>query len=276
MKNVFGINVANGYDSPFDGQVFHSDSAVNALGDIYEKYIKIMNDVEKKTSLSLVMKTVKYFSFTLASAIYVLDGRTPKAYTPILSGIMVLSYFTFFFLIILEWKKKRYKKSEEYNRSKRYMRKVDDYTKTLLKIPESAKVIDILILYYKIKNGKMKIVDIGVTSYQNYEVSIYADKNNFYIANFCQKWAIPLHCITGIKKINKRICISSWNKEVPYDKGKYKKYKMKMDYTKGQILCKPYYALCIKWRGENYEMFIPSYDFDVLAAVIGIKYSAKL
>lgn len=284
MKYVFGINLTEDKNNKIiDGQVFHSSSIspelleeINKCGDISAKH-------EKKISLPIWMAIVQLLSLVIGSMILISIINGFKNHTlreiynnaPSLFYISIVSFTIYFILYLIERNKKKYLSSDEYNYDKIYTRNVFNYTKNALDIPDDAKVIEVLLFYYKVKNGKMRVVektnhvDKGFVSYQNFQVYAYVKKETLYMRDLYDEWAIPLYCITGIKKINKKISVPRWNKEIPYNKGIYKKYKMIINGL-GYIFFKPYYAVSIAWNGENYELLIPPYELDILSALIGI------
>lgn len=140
----------------------------------------------------------------------------------------------------------------------------------MLHIPEDAEVMEILLIYYKIKKNK-GIDVLNVFYIKNCNVYVNVKDGALHMADIYNEWSIPLDSITGIKKINEKIFIPEWLKKIPYNKGVYKKYKITMNGL-GLLFFKPYYALCIKWQDENYELFIPPYEVDMLSSLIGVNY----
>ena len=141
-----------------------------------------------------------------------------------------------------------------------------------LSVPDSAKDVDILSFFYKLKDGNIKVVTKGTQTAQcfNPAFEIFSDTENLYLANLEGKYAFPLNSITTIHTIKKRISIIGWNKEEPFNKGVYKPYKLTAN-NYGSVFCKCYHILEINYQGETYGIYFPSYELPVFEEVTGLK-----
>ena len=138
-----------------------------------------------------------------------------------------------------------------------------------LGVPNEAKDIDVLLFFYKMKNGEIKVHEKGmqITQYFNPEFKIFTDAENLYLANLEGKYAFPLSSVVKIHSVKKHIRIAGWNKEEKFDKGEYKQYKLTSD-SYGCIHCKAYHILEINLRGESWGIYFPSYELPTVEACI--------
>jgi len=282
MKNVFGINTTDDKDNvTTDGQVFISNSIPPEMSDALDKCIDITESIEGKAALPLWMRIIMhisgYGSIILAAGIVngLADVTFKQAYAnaPYLFYCTIILFFVWLALFMTgRSKRKNIENSDEFEQTENYVKRVVSSSREMLNIPVDAKDIDILTFYYKVKNGKMKVVNKGIVTYMNFVCKVYVKENSLHMADLKEELAIPLDSITGFKKINKKTSVPEWNKETPPNKGEYKKYKIVIN-NAGLIYFKPYYALCIEWNGESYELFIPPYELDTISSLIGLEYS---
>ena len=137
-----------------------------------------------------------------------------------------------------------------------------------LGVPDDAKKADVLGFFYKMKNGTIKPMDKGVNAtFTNFEFMVYKDDENLYLSNLDGKHAFPLSSIGDIRAVEKRICISGWNKEEPFNEGVYKQYKITAD-DMGYIHCKPYYIIEINLPDGDFGIYIPAYEISVFEELL--------
>lgn len=273
MKNIFGINkTENKNNNRLDGEVFHTNSTTPVLKEDIEKCDNLYKNYLKQTSLPLWLRVIKILSIVITGlTLYIISLdlsdrslREEYAYAPELFFISAILFTVWLTLYLIEKKKKN-----KYNESN-YIQDFENHSKELLHIPNDAVAMEILLIHYKIK--KRKGIDLLDVFYiKNFNVYVNVKDGALHMTDIYSEWSIPLESITGIKKINKKICIPEWLKKIPYNKGVYKKYKITMNGL-GFLFFKPYYALCITWQDESYELFIPPYEVDMLSALIGVNY----
>lgn len=175
---------------------------------------------------------------------------------------------TVFWLVLWIWSKYKAKAVLETDESAQTFSHLEGTANAIYKelsVPGDAKDIDILLFFYKIKDGKIKVQEKGlqIAQYFNPQFKIFTDDENLYLANLEGKYAFPLSSIVKIHTVRKHIRIASWNKEEKYNKGIYKQYKLTTD-DYGCIHCKQYYILEINHQGDSYGIYIPCYELPVL------------
>lgn len=133
-----------------------------------------------------------------------------------------------------------------------------------LEVPANATEVDVLMFYYKMKNGEMKVCEKGmqIAPYLNPVFKIFADSENLYLANLEGKYAFPKSSIVTLHTIKKNIMVLSWNKDVPMNQEPYKQYKLDTNQY-GSFRCKQYHILEISDDGESIGIYIPNYEMPV-------------
>ncbi len=141
-----------------------------------------------------------------------------------------------------------------------------------LAVPSSAKEIDVLAFFYKIKDNTVKVVEKGfqVAPYLNPIFHAFADDENLYLANLEGKYAIPLSAIQAIRSVKKTIRIMDWNKDEPHNSDVYKPYKLSED-DHGRIACKLYHIVEFVHNDELWGVYIPCYELPVIEELTGMK-----
>ena len=137
-----------------------------------------------------------------------------------------------------------------------------------LSVPTDAKEVDVLSFFYKMNDGNIKVCEKGmqVTQYFNPIFKIFSDSEYLYLANLEGKYAFPLSSVMGIRTVKKHIRIAGWNKDIPYNKGIYKQYKLTID-NYGCIHCKSYHILELNHNGEIWGIYFPSYELPVIEEI---------
>ena len=281
MKNIFGVNITGDkHNTTYDGEVFIKNTISPELNNTLDETTEHINELEKEIQPTWI-KVVRYISGLLAVLIIagIIRGLSnvtlSQAYenAPYMFYAVVILSIVWFFLFIREKiRKKNVIESEEFKKLTDNVASGTEKMYEELNIPPDAVNMDFLSYQYKIKNGNIKIVSAKITpvKYINIACLIYVRDGSLHIYHARQEWVIPLDSFTGITKINKRILIPFWNKEVPYNKDEYKQYKL----TSNQygISVKPYYEILIKHGEDDYCLSVPSYELEALSSLIGIEY----
>ncbi len=283
MKYVFGIDITEDRNNnEIEGQVFHSNSTLPILKENYDRCASVTEKIEKEASLPIGLKIIKELSlaivcfllFGIIGSLKKVNLKQAYANAPVLFYVVALFSVIGLILYLVEKYRKKNQNRDEVNYKDNYIKNIYKSAKEILNIPEEAIVVEVLMFYYIIKKGKMKVIEkisnvgAGFIYYQNFQVYAYIKNESLHMADLYNEWCIPLSCILGIRTINKKIYVPCWKKEIPYNKDKYKKYKMIQNYY-GNIFFKPYYAFRIAWQGEEYELFIPPYERGVLTSLVG-------
>lgn len=144
-----------------------------------------------------------------------------------------------------------------------------------LGVPANAPDVDLLMYRYVNKKGKIKPLMIpgANTPYLPASFKVYAQEDKLYFANLEMKLALPLSAMKQIRKIDKKIAVLSWIKDVSPKDEPYAQYKIKEG--QGMVYYKPYYELSFMAKGEEWTVMFPCYELPVMEAGTGLHVSAE-
>lgn len=277
MKVFFGCDITyNKKNTQMDGDIF----VCRKLDAAQEKTVD--DEIEKLTALNEKMlpkalQTVYSILLLAAVVCFVLITKTWENGTS-LSDIYARSPWLFYatagctavWVVFAVWMHKRAKKIAESDESTlliNHYNAVMENTLRALGAPPDCACIEILQVFYKNKNGKIKFQKQGYAHAMHPECYIYADESTVYFSDIRQSYAIPRSEITGIQKIKKRLSMFGWNKDTPHNKGAYKPYKIARGQG-GTYCLRYYYALEILHGGEPYLLYFPPYELPVVERIL--------
>lgn len=285
MKPLLGIDLTNDKkNEQLNGSEFITAKPSEAMTRALEKALNGADEVYKKSRLPLVLRIIKWIcgavgGISIAALIEVLvSGEISIKDVLSINGIGVLFFVAaclaaWGFLEILSRKKEE--AVMEKDESSRTLTKLERTTDALfaeLNVSSDAKDVDILSFFYKIKNGDIKAEAKGmqIAQYYNFNYKIFADSENFYMANLEEKYAFPLSSLRTIRTVKKHIILFSWNKEEKYNKGVYKQYKLQMD-DGGKIHCNKYHIMEFEHNGEIWGIYFPDYELPSFEEITGLR-----
>ncbi len=140
-----------------------------------------------------------------------------------------------------------------------------------LGVPTNALDVDVLLCRYKVKDGKIKHCNISMTStpYMHVSFKLFAGENDIFFANLEGKYSVPRSAFREILRMDKRIGVLGWTKDVDFHENPYAQYKIKAN--NGLIFYKPYYELRLYYKGEDWVILFPCYELDAFESVTGLK-----
>ena len=140
-----------------------------------------------------------------------------------------------------------------------------------LGVPHDAQEVDVLTFFYKEKGGECRACEktMQMNTHFNPIFRLFFDDENLYLANLDGKYTFPRVSLRGIRRVNKRIRLESWNKEEPCNQGRYKAYKLS-EGDNGLIYCKPYYILELDRAGERWGIYFPCYELPAFERATGL------
>jgi len=272
MKPFLGIDLtANKKNEQNNGTEFLVQMPSSALSNTLEVSTEKAEEVVEKSQLPLIFRILQFIcglaALILASGILKADVSLAEAYRYApgffwAAGICAVIWFALWI-----WSKRKSTAVFETDESTQTISHLEGVASAIyqeLGVPDDAIDVDILFFFYKIKNGEVKVQEKGlqIAQYFNPEFKIFADAENLYLANLEGKYAFPLSSIANLHTVKKHIRIAGWNKEIMYNKGIYKQYKLTSD-NYGCIHCKQYHILEIHNLGESYGIYIPCYELPV-------------
>lgn len=157
--------------------------------------------------------------------------------------------------------KLKYKKvddSGEIDKALESMEALNFRSEEQLGIPHDHKKVDVLSFRYTEKNGKVKIKEELFYKHVNNEMKLFRNGDDLCLADIDSVYSFPISDIKKYVLKKKKANMDEWNKDVPFNKGEYKQYKITSnDY--GTIFCR-YYAMQISDVFGEYELFFPEYE----------------
>ncbi len=280
MKNVFAYNTAVG---ELDGEKLALRKIDEDLSERQDRLIEKGEAQQEKASLPLWLQIVKLImqflmivtiGGFLSGVIKALGNG--KTFAEVLNNgwwiLMVGGISAIVFLTLHFFEKKKVKtvvESEELEILENHSKGLHFEIMESLKVPQDAPQVDFFAHPYKLsRNGKKKNAG-GMSAYVNLYLYAYREEDRLCIADMGTVYAVPLAGLKGIVKIEKTATFSSWNKEEPYNKGAYKKYKITVN-NYGTLFVKPYYSLQFIADGEEFELLFPPYELETLEKLTGL------
>lgn len=279
MKALFCVNITNDkHNEEFDGKEFLADQVTAAQEAALDSCTEDIEELQSEASLPKTLNILKYICSlgTIIGVCGIIRNIGDVSFKQMFINAPAIMYGTIACAVIwgILWlyERKKNKEVSEKESTSLAIRRADAAVEAcydMLGVPANAFNADIFMMKYKLKGGIIKPRDQGFFTFINAELKVFADEENLYIADAISKYAFPKECLTGIRTINKKAQVSGWHKETPYNKGEYKKYKItENDY--GTIFIKPYYALQMSRYGEDYELYFPVYELEIMKALTGL------
>lgn len=278
MKLFFGIDVTQNQEkTAFDGDVFTEQQVTQAQKKALDDNLENLHAMEEQAKLPLAFRIAKFAAMLLAVCGFVGILRADVSLQQAYKNAPWVFYGTAIAAVIWGllaiWERQRTRKvagAEENQLLIKRNQTIRDNAYSMLEVPVNAPLVDVLAARYQVKNDKVKIVNQGLEAYTNPEMRIFVKNGVLYLADLERKYAIPKEELVGIRKIDKRRWINSWNKETAYNEGVYKQYKMTTN-NYGQIFFKPYYQLIIRHADQEYALEFPPYELEVFQILTGCK-----
>ncbi len=284
MKPVFAINITeNKNNDVSNAEAFICERISQVNKESLDRVSEENNKVLKKASLPLPLTVLRFASMLVSIICFRVflnlhfDGMTASELwnkAPALFvafGVSVVVLFTVSFF----GKSKRQKvmNSEE---SAIVSSRVDVVCRNIyaeLGVTEQTPEVDILDFKYKEKKNDISFVanKMSQANFMNYPYKFYVSEDCLYLVSLEAKYRIPLTKTKGILKVNKNATIPAymWNKDVPFNSGYYKQFKIRRN--DGYIFIKPYYILSFEHNGEEWGIYFPSYELTVFEKLTGLK-----
>ena len=280
-KPFFGIDITEDKKrSSFNSDEYITKSAGESAAKRFEEKSAELDGKIAQYSLPTLLKIVKCLGLLCAlaiiSAVMEEDLTLKIAYknAPILMTVLLVGSVVGVFLFLYEIRERKKMASdpsvtEAVNEAKRATTEVFDE----LGVPTYAHETDILLFRYKVKDGNIKPVPTAMmpTPYVNAWAKVFSENGYLSIANVEGRYDIPLEEITGISKVNKKIQITGWNKEIPFNDETFKPYGVGWVSANRTIVFRGYGVLEFTHGGEDFGIYIPSYDLPTFEFLLGMK-----
>jgi len=138
-----------------------------------------------------------------------------------------------------------------------------------LGVPKEAIQLDVLSFRYIIKDGQIKRRGTSVANFMNVSKRVFIEDESFNIVDTEKRISIPLYAIQNIKKAKRRGMVIYWNKDVRFNKGKYKPYKIRVNNM--GVLIMDYGIMNIHYENDDYQLYLPIYEIDQLKEMMDVE-----
>ena len=135
-----------------------------------------------------------------------------------------------------------------------------------LGVSEDAEAVDVFLLAYKLKNGKLRID--GDPFWLNGEVYAYRKDDALMLWGGEKVWAFPIENMKGIKTVRASITALCWNKKEKHKEGRFAQYKL-VPNNYG-LRMRFYHILELEHGGENYGIYFPCWELPVFEKLTGL------
>ena len=279
MKPFWGIDLTNSRrNTELNGKEFLVATTSDALSQSLEKSAEKAEETLEKAKSPLALRIIRYVcgvagGLMILSLIRSLGSITlAQAYENAPWVFWILGICVPIWAVLTLAGKRKEKTVLEDEESVQILGNLEGMHKAVfaeLAVPADAKTVDILSFYYKEKGEDLKVCEkaMQLWSHFNPEFRAYADEENLYLAGAEGKYAFPKTEIKGIRTVDKKVRMQSWNKDTDYKDSQYKEYRLARD-NYGCIHCKKHCILEVERKGELYGIYFPAYELPVFEALI--------
>lgn len=275
MKNIFGVNL-KGPGEP-DGKEFIVRSAEGELAHRQEEVAQEVSAYQRRAGVPLWLKIIQLIAFVgggvcIIGVVKALGNDTPwetakqnGAVWFLVAGGIGLAVALAIFLLDKFFNRK-VMGSGAYAEANGRMEKVNAEACEALAIPAEAKTCDVLLESYRTRAKDGKRAVFSASTYFNFSAIVFREGDAICFADPTTVFKIPLERIERLVLVPKRIMFSGWNKEVPFNKGEYKQYKIRRN-NYGYFV-KPHLMLCIR-GSEEFMILLPPYEVALIEQLTG-------
>ena len=138
-------------------------------------------------------------------------------------------------------------------------------------VPDNAKSMDILVFNYKVKDGQvMPVAPMMIPNvFMNFECKIFDGGDSVCLADGDSVYSFERSEIKGIRKVDSKITVYSWNKEEAISDPKFAPYSISTN-KMGMVSCPYYYLVEIERGGEIHGLYIPCYEAETIRELFGL------
>ncbi len=280
-KNLFGYNVKSSDPSmPLDGEEF----VLRRLdGEVAAKYGSLKEEafaVEKNLSFPLWLSIVQMILLLAGVILFcgavraLADTDVPLAKKEsngvwwILASGGVCLIAGIALTIFERVRRKRAEASPGFSALKERAELLAEESSAMLRIPEDAACADVFTFPYKIRFGKA-VSALAASQYSNVETRVFREGDMLCLADSEQVIGIPLEKVGSVACVRRRVMFMGWNKQVPFNKGAMRKYKIRAN-SYGALSVKPYYTVFIR-GSEEFVLLFPAYEWETFSSLLGSK-----
>lgn len=278
MKIIFGIDITgNRKSTEQDGEEFIAEKITDELRKKIDEKIGAIEQLDKRAALPLPLRTVRVicgYSAFIVLAVWISflsDGENIMKEVPWLIYATAAALAVWAVLVVISCVRRK-----DVCSSAEYETAIKEYSESAQKCLDylgvnDEEMIDVMRLKYKRKpDGSIKIIQMEPGKHFINMASVAFCLNGcLCLTDHVTRFDIPISEMTGIRKIDRRVCLSDWNKKEKWNRGEYSQYNIKLA-SGGGLIIQYYYALCISHGGEDYGLYFAPYDLDAVMRLTGI------
>ncbi|MBR3298721.1 MAG: hypothetical protein IKI64_05885 [Clostridia bacterium] len=276
MKPVFGVDITTDRRNDWSNS---DEFILRKVGAELEAKLEGAADsahtIEKKSGLSLLETILRAVSGTAALFVFigVFDHALDHGFKEALKKLW--PWFCVFAICGAAWlaltligrlKKRKMLVSGEAAAANEALEAALDKARSELGVPENAEAVDVFLLSYKLKNGKLKID--GDPFWLNGEVYAYRDGDALMLWGGEKVWAFPIKNMKGIKTVRAFKTAMCWNKKEKHKEGRFAQYRL-IPNNYG-LRMKAYHILELEHGGESYGIYFPCWELPVFERLTGL------
>ncbi len=286
MKPLFGVDITkNKKNENLNAEVYLcqkiSQTSQDSLGKVSDEAVEITEKMKAPVIIRVLHFVLGIVVVMLLRILVDIEDEMSfnetMAKTPWLIPVFIACVLAFVAIAFYMKKKQdNVTESDEYAIVENRIDAVSNNLYTELGVPQNAKEVDILSFKYKDKNGKVIAKGQGFLTpidFVNFPYKVYIEDGKLYIADLEKKYCVPFSRMVSISKVKKSIALPVWNKDIEYNKGEYKQYKI--HYNEGFFHVKPYYILNVECNGEILGIYFPSYELPFFENLTGLEVNSK-
>ncbi len=279
MKPFLCIDITkNRKNEEQNGKEFIVKTISAATAQSLDKVAEEVAKVEKKRGLPLPLTIVQFvcaiIGFAVFRGILRSDVSMSQAYSNAPEVFWVGGAAWLCFGLLLLYGKRRNKKTSESEETIITESRADNMCQNVymeLGVPSNAVDVDIITFPYKMKKDTPRPVTLGLnhSPYSNFSYPVYTENGNLCIVDMTNKYCIPVNEIKGIRTIKKNMLVPMWNKNIGYNEGVYKQYKITCN--NNGLFLKKYHILDIEHNSEKWALYFPNYELPFFEYITGLK-----
>ena len=276
MQEFFAVDTHLGY-SESSSVVMREVGEDNLIKQ--EEYTKKMEVYENKAKLPSILNALRIACNVIAFfllcgflfALTVNDGVGIESVLYWVFGIAIFFMAIGFFLSFYRKRRaKKVAKDEGYLALIKEGEAIYDECISSLKIPSSAKEIDVFLYLYSTQSGEAKPVNKAI-KYVNSPIKAFVEGGYLMIADLQVVFGLKKEWFKSFEIMPEKVTFNCWNKNGGYGTNEYRKYAIKPTAT-GALAVKNCYKFILEKDGKCFQIVIPPYDGEAFLKLTGIKY----
>lgn len=279
MKPFLCIDITeNKKNKQTNGKEFVSSTISLATKQSLDRVVDEVEKVEKKKGLPLplfILQIIAAFvGFVFVRSLLRADVTVSQGYAnaPGLFWAGGIAWVVFGILTLFGWyRKRKVNQSEENAIAESRADNMSNSINMELGVPSNAVDVDIITFSYKVKKGNPAptLTGFNRTPYFNFSYKVFTENGNLCIADTENKYSIPANEIKGLRTVKTSIYVPMWNKNINFNEGQYKQYKIgSNDYG---LCIRKHHILDVEHNGEKWGIYFPNYELPLFEYITGIK-----